>query len=225
VAGSLAATAAATTTAAPAAAWTGTTSTTSTTTAAVNCSASAGGPVLSRTGWVASSNAPAASWDGPANALDGNPGTRFSTNEDQALNLYLAVDMGSPQSFDELEMDAANAPQDYARGYDVEVSANGSSWTVVASCTGSGTPEIVSFPTQTAQWVAVVLSQGSSSWWWSVDELYLFGPAGNQPGKEPANQNGNQNGNRGHHFDKAGNGHHGHRGYHHHHRHGLGSLT
>jgi hypothetical protein len=45
----------------------------------------------------------------------------------------------------------------------------------VATCSGTGTSEIVSFPSQTAQFVKVVLTASVSSWWWSIDEFYLNG--------------------------------------------------
>ena len=124
---------------------------------------SAGPLSAARAGWPAR-NAPSSKADAPANALDGNLTTRFSTDEHQAAGLYFEVNLGSPQTFDELEMDVPNSPHDYARGYNVEVSGNGSSWTTVASCTGTGTPEIVSFPTQTAQYVEVVLTASNSYW-------------------------------------------------------------
>jgi hypothetical protein len=154
-----------------------TTVATTTTTAApaANCFAGVIGTVLSRTGWVASSNAPSSSSDAPANALDGNLKSRFSTDEDQKPGLYFEVDLGSPASFDELLMDVPNSPHDYARGYEVEVSNNGTSWSTVATCAGSGTSEIVSFPSQKAQYVKVVLTASNSSWWWSIDEFYLNG--------------------------------------------------
>jgi hypothetical protein len=148
-----------------------------TTTTAVpgsNCSAALSGVALGRTGWAASTNAPSNSADPPAYALDGNYSTRFSTNEPQAPGLYFEVNMGSPQAFDELKMAVPNSPTDYARGYDVEVSSNGSTWATVASCTGTGTPETVSFPTQTAQYVRVVLTESTADHWWSIDEFKLF---------------------------------------------------
>ena len=40
----------------------------------------------------------------------------------------------------------------------VKVSSNGSSWTVVASCYGNGSPETATFSTRTAQYVEVVLT-------------------------------------------------------------------
>jgi hypothetical protein len=149
-----------------------------TTTTAVpgsNCAAAASGTALSRTGWSATTDAPSSTADAPDNALDGNFNTRFSTNEDQAPGLALRVDLGSARTFDELAMRAPNSPNDYARGFDVTVSTNNSTFTTVAACTGTGNPEIISFPTQTAQWVRVVLTAASTTNWWSIDELNLYG--------------------------------------------------
>jgi len=148
-----------------------------TTTTAVpgsNCAAPASGTALSRTGWSATTDAPSSSADAPDNALDGNFSTRFSTNEDQAPGLAIRVDLGAARAFDELAMRAPNSPNDYARGYEVTVSTNDITWTAVAVCTGTGNPEIVSFPTQTAQWVRVVLTAASTTNWWSIDEFDLY---------------------------------------------------
>ena len=148
--------------------------TTSTTVAAPDCGAAPAGTALGRTGWVAGTNAPSSSADAPANALDGNLKTRFSTNKDQAPGMYFQVDLGSAQAFDELEMDVPNSPDDYARDYSVEVSGNGNAWTTVATCAGTGTYETVSFPAQTAQYVEVVLTASNTRWWWSIDEFNLY---------------------------------------------------
>lgn len=157
----------------PAAAETGTTTTSSVATpTAADCSAAVSGTALARSGWTASSNVHPSS-DVPANAFDGNLSTRFSSDEDQAVNLYLELNLGSAQTFDELEMLTPNSPHDYARGYEIEVYTNGS-WQLVTSCSGASTPEVVSFPAQTAQYVAIVLTTANNSWWWSIDELYLY---------------------------------------------------
>jgi hypothetical protein len=159
---------------------TSTTTTTTTTTVAVagsNCSAPASGTVLDHTGWVASTNAPSSSADAPAHALDGNLTTRFSTNEHQAPGLYFEVDLGSAQPFYLLKMGVPNSPSDYARGYDVDVSNNGSSWANVARCTGTADSELVEFSPQTARYVRVVLTAATASNWWSIDEFNLYGNA------------------------------------------------
>ena len=157
------------------AATTTSTSTTTTTVPGSDCSASANGTAFGRSGWVATTNAPSSSADVPANALDGKLTTRFSTSEHQAPGLYFEVKLGTAQVFDELAMEVPNSPTDYARGYDVEVSTNGSAWATAAACAGTGTSEIVSFSTQTARYVRVVLTAGTTSDWWSIDEFNLYG--------------------------------------------------
>jgi hypothetical protein len=107
--------------------------------------------------------------------LDGVLTTRFSTNEHQAPGLYFEVDLGPAQTFDALEMSVPGSSTDYARGYDVEVSNDATSWATVAACTGTATPEIVSFSVQTARYVKVVLTAGTTYDWWSIDELNLYG--------------------------------------------------
>ncbi len=125
---------------------------------------------------MASTNAPSTSGDAPANALDGKSATRFSTNEDQAAGLYLEVNFGSAQGFYELQMAAPNSPTDYARGYEVQVSTDGTSWATVANSAGTGTPQQVSFDAQTARYLKVVLTSPATKWW-SVDDLSLYGKA------------------------------------------------
>ena len=143
-----------------------------------NCSATVSGTALSRAGWSVSTNTAASGGDAASNAIDGNLSTRFSSDAYETPGQYWQANLGSAQSFDELQMQATNSSGDYARGYDVEVSGNGSSWTTVASCTGVGDPEVVSFPAQTAQYVRVVQTGNSSSNWWSIDELNLYGAGG-----------------------------------------------
>ncbi len=138
------------------------------------CSTSASGTELNRGGWVASTNTPSAAHDGPSNAVDGNLKTRFSSNEDQTVGMYFQVYLGPAQEFDSLGMFVPNSDGDYARGYDVEVSNDGSSWTVVAICSGTATPQIVTFAAQRARYVRVALTAPSSSNWWSIDEFYLY---------------------------------------------------
>ena len=148
--------------------------TTTSTTVPRNCLATLSGTALSRTGWVASTNSAAAGSDLPANALDGNLSTRFSTDQQQAPGLYFEVNMGSAQTFNQLLMEVPNSPTDYARDFVVQVSNDGATWHHVATCSGTTTPEVVSFPTQTAQYVRVVLASPNTTYWWSIDEFDLY---------------------------------------------------
>ena len=149
--------------------------TTTTTVPGSNCSAVESGFTLNRTGWTATSNAPSSGAYAPANALDGNYSSRFSTGEEQVPGLYFEVNLGSAENFNELKMSMPESPTDYARGFDVYASNDASSWTRVAGCSGSATPEIVSFSPQTAKYVKVVLNTGADVWW-SIDEFNLYNP-------------------------------------------------
>ena len=153
---------------------TSTTSTTSTTLPGVNCTAPVTGSALSRTGWVASG-----SGTNPVYTLDGNYGTRYTTGAPQVAGQYFEVDLSTtPQKFSELRMETPGSAMDYAGAYKVAVSTDGTTWTTVATCTGASADEVVSFPTQTANYVEVVLtgpaSPVSGGYWWSIDEFNLY---------------------------------------------------
>lgn len=133
---------------------------------------------LSRTGWVASSNANSGAGDAPANAIDGNISTRFSSDAAQASGMYFQVNMGCSQAFNQIVMDSGGSAGDYARGYNVEVSTDGSTFTSVATGTGTSSPETVSFPDQTAQYIRVVLTTGVTTNWWSIAEFNAYSDKG-----------------------------------------------
>ncbi len=129
---------------------------------------------LSETGWVASSNTTSSAADAPANAIDGNASTRFSSDADSASGMFFQVNMGSSQTFNQIEMDSGTSTGDYARGFNVEVSTNGTTFTSVATGTGTSSPETVSFASQTAQYIRVVLTAGSTTNWWSIAQFTAF---------------------------------------------------
>jgi hypothetical protein len=109
------------------------------------------------------------------NAVKGNiRARRFATRTDQAVGDKYVVNMGKAETFNEIEMAVPDYSADYAHGYDVEVSSNGSSYTIVATCTGAGTPEVVSFPAQTAKYIETVLTAANSRHWWSMDYFHVY---------------------------------------------------
>jgi len=128
---------------------------------------------LSRTNWVASSSVPGTT---PSAALDGNSGTRWTTGADMANGMWFEVNMQSAQTFNEITMDSAGSANDYARGYAVYVSNDGSTWgNPVATGTGTAALITVTFPTQTAQYIEVVQT-GTAAFWWSIAEFNVYAP-------------------------------------------------
>ncbi|SFA82425.1 Fibronectin type III domain-containing protein [Cohnella sp. OV330] len=129
------------------------------------------GAALSRTGWTATSSTNS----GTANALDGLATTRWTSSGAQSVGRYYQVNMGSAKTFNKITLDSTGG-NDYPRAYEVYVSSDGTNWgTAVASGTGSGNVQTVIFPTQTAQYIKVVLTAAASPWW-SIYEFNVYEP-------------------------------------------------
>ena len=95
---------------------------------------------LSHAGWSASASS-TESGGSPANAIDGNASTRWSTGAHQSPGQWFQLDLGSAKTFQRLVLDSTNSPNDYPRGYAVYVSDNGTDWSSlspVATGAGSG---------------------------------------------------------------------------------------
>lgn len=89
-------------------------------------------------GWNASAFADDGG-DKPSRMLDGDLSTRWSSGTPMAPGQWVTVDMSAVQSIDQITMDAGPSTGDYARGYQVYLSTDGSTWgSPVATGTGTG---------------------------------------------------------------------------------------
>ena len=150
---------------------------------------------LSQTGWVATANTNSSAGDAPQNAISGDTGARFSSDAAQASGMYWQVNMGSAQTFNQIEMDSGGYSTDYASAYNVEVSANGTSFTTVYSGTGTSSPETAAFATQTAQYIRVVLTASETTSWWSMVNVTVYSSGGSGGGNTVTETNpGSQTG-------------------------------
>ena len=130
--------------------------------------------LLSETGWTATSNTSSSAGDAPQNAIGGTGGTRFSSDADMTPGMYWQVNMGSQQTFTQVELNSGSNTGDYARGYDVEVSNDGTKWTPVYFASGTSSPETATFSSQTAQYIRILLTASSSSNWWSMTAFTVY---------------------------------------------------
>jgi hypothetical protein len=120
---------------------------------------------LGETGWIASSNT-SYHGDAPQNALDG--AGRFSSDAYQEPGMWFEVDMGSVQSFDQVAIDSGGYRGDYAAGFDVEVSNDGTKFTPVYFSAGVASPETAAFSPQHARYIRILLTASSTKNWWSI---------------------------------------------------------
>jgi hypothetical protein len=133
-----------------------------------------GTPVAyARTGWTGTASSTAGT-DTPAKALDGVTTTRWSSGVTQANGQYFQIDMGVSQPFVQIVMDSTGSAGDYARGYQVLVSADGTSWGMaIASGTPTGPVVTVSFAPQTKRFIRIVQT-GTNAAWWSMHEVNVL---------------------------------------------------
>jgi hypothetical protein len=88
--------------------------------------------------------------------------------------MSVQVDLGQPETFNTVALDAGSSMGDYARSAEVHVSSDGTNWTKVASIKADGQQiQAVSFPTQTARYIKVV-NTGSAGNWWSIAEFNVY---------------------------------------------------
>ena len=107
--------------------------------------------------------------------IDGNRGTRWSSGAGQSVGMSVTVDLGGPQTFSEIVMDAGISIGDFLRRYTVQVSDDGRTWTDIAI--GPGRPSltgemVIALPPTTARHLRLVSGATSGSWW-SIHELNL----------------------------------------------------
>ena len=137
---------------------------------------------LPRVGWATapgttSSPDPGGNGSVRANALDGSTGSRWTSGAGQATSQFFQVDMLAPQSFTQVTLDSAGSTNDYPRGYQVFVSNDASTWTSVATGTGTAALVTATFSLQNARYVKVQLTQAFAANWWSIAEFNVYGPA------------------------------------------------
>ena len=142
---------------------------------------------LPRTGWVARGYTPSGTqipnydlngspqWGGLA--LDGSASTRFSTGAAQTPGQYLTIDMGSCYVVNEVIMDSAGSPGDYARGWSLSASNDGSTWGASWGEAATGTPIYASVTGATlikGRYLKIKQT-GSAPNWWSIHDLHVYG--------------------------------------------------
>jgi fibronectin type 3 domain-containing protein len=125
---------------------------------------------LSRSGWTTSASIGGST----GNAIDGNITTRWATGGPQVAGQWFQVNMGAQRTFSKITLDQGTSTNDYPRGYQVNVSSDGTNWgDPVATGGGSSPVTIITFPDRTARYIRITQT-GSASNYWSIHELNVY---------------------------------------------------
>jgi len=136
-----------------------------------------GAETLDRTGWTASASSvptdPCCIGDVPANAIDGQAATRWTTGAAEQPGQWLTIDLGTPQAFNSLVLDAGTSSGDSPRRYEIYATNNPNAWgDPIASGAGAAVTS-ATFPLTIARYVRI-RQTGTAGSWWSVHELNLY---------------------------------------------------
>ncbi|HEY2674281.1 MAG TPA: discoidin domain-containing protein, partial [Rugosimonospora sp.] len=86
----------------------------------------------------------------------------------------ITIDMGTSHTIDQITMDSAASTGDYAHGYQVSLSTDGTTWgSPVATGTGTAALLTVPFPATNARYIRVTQT-GTSTSWWSIAEFNAY---------------------------------------------------
>ncbi|WP_328605556.1 penicillin acylase family protein [Amycolatopsis sp. NBC_00345] len=120
---------------------------------------------------VSATSAETGFYSSPAsNAVDGNPATRWAS--DWSDNQSITVDLGSVQQVSRVVLSWESA---YAKGYKVQLSADGESWRDAAAVTdGNGGADNVSFAPSDARFVRLAGVQRGTKYGYSLYEFEVY---------------------------------------------------
>ena len=126
---------------------------------------------LDRTGWAAESSP--TSGDAPSNMFDGDNDTRWSAGIAMANGQYIIVDMKTAADITKIVTESSGS--DYAKSYEVYVSADGMDWgSSVASGNGTSGAMNIDVTASAVRFIKIVQT-GTSDFWWSIKELNVYG--------------------------------------------------
>lgn len=121
--------------------------------------------------------------DRTGNAVDGNPSSRWDTGSPQVPGMWFTIELPEPALVASLELNTKGSDMDYPRGYMVQTSTDGQSWSDnVAEGRGDNPITIIelSLPEPT-RFLKITQTGRVGNKYWSIHELSLHGLTGNEP--------------------------------------------
>jgi hypothetical protein len=113
--------------------------------------------------------------DVPANVLDGDLATRWTTGRNQTGNEWFLLDLGKTESISRVVLDDTRFPLDFPVGYTLEVSTNGNTFTMVSMGKGAAVTRI-DFTSTMARSIRIKQTGATpaAGSWWSIGEIQVY---------------------------------------------------
>jgi hypothetical protein len=145
--------------------------------AGVDGGAGAGDGVVdpNRAGWTVTANFTSAA-DPLANAIDGNPQTRWASGKSpQYGDELFRLDLGVAATVHKVVLDASASPTDYPSAWRLDVSTDDLTYETVAAGLGAAVTTMV-FPPREARYLRVKQIGSGYAHWWGIHEISVVQP-------------------------------------------------
>ncbi len=126
---------------------------------------------LDTTGWKITASHNAAT---VGDAIDHRPDTRWTSGTDQVPGIWFCVELPKETAISSLQLDNSESPGDFPRGYLLELSTDGKTWTKpVPEANGSAPSTQIDFPSTRAKFVRITQTGQAPGRYWSIHELQI----------------------------------------------------
>lgn len=108
--------------------------------------------------------------------VDGDLGSRYTTNAVQAPGMWLQIELPSISEISQITLDAGSSDRDYPRGYEVQTSIDGKSWSKPVA-TGDGQTKVtrIPFPVTRTRYLRITQTKKAQGLYWSIHDLKING--------------------------------------------------
>ena len=112
-------------------------------------------------------------------ATDGNATTRWDTHGSQTPGQWFQIELPAETEIAGVRLDAAKSGNDFPRGYKVELSSDGATWSKpVAEGKGSGPITDIPFAPAKAKFIRITQTGSVNGKFWSIHELSVLKSGG-----------------------------------------------
>jgi hypothetical protein len=128
---------------------------------------------IDHSGWTATASSTGTGAT-PGNGIDGANGNSWKSGQAMAGGEWYQIDMGSSRNLAMVTLQtAADATWDYPRGFTLETSTDGSTWSTAARGIAYGWKRPISIEPTAARYIRITQT-GSAPQWWTVDEVTAY---------------------------------------------------
>ena len=104
-------------------------------------------------------------------AIDGDPATRWTTEQTQRNGQVFNLDLGETVDVNQIFLNSQGSPNDGPAEYNVAVSTNGRNFNVVATGSNGGALTVIDIPTQPVRNIRITQNGSKGRFWWSIHEI------------------------------------------------------